>query len=151
MGNWLLATGLIAGEPQRGSILFFLIARRRQNLSDVGLKTCEVDCVFFYIRAFWGACKCTWKYWSISTNSPAQQEIKVVHDKWMSLIACGSIQEDNIFLRVWLFYCVSNFVDSRMWVPRYRWCQSYFMRFFFCLGVFSSSEVLGKITSIPTE
>ena len=58
-----------------GSCLFFIIARRRQNLSDVRLKTCAVDCVF-YIRAFRGACECTWKYWSISSNSPAQLEIK---------------------------------------------------------------------------
>ena len=51
---------VIAGEPMRGSTLFFIIARR-QNLSDVRLKTCAVDCVF-YIRAFRGACECTWKY-----------------------------------------------------------------------------------------
>ena len=58
---------LIAGEPLRVSILFFIIKRRRQNLSDVRLKTCEVDCVF-YIRAFRvrGVCECTWKYRSIS-------------------------------------------------------------------------------------
>ena len=37
---------MIAGEPQRGSCLFSIIARRRQNLSDVRLKTCAVDCVF---------------------------------------------------------------------------------------------------------
>ena len=45
---------IIAGEPWRGSILFFIIARRRQNLSDVKLKTCTVDCVF-YIWAIQGA------------------------------------------------------------------------------------------------
>ena len=33
-------------------------ARRRQNLSDVRLKTCAVDCVF-YIQAFRDACQCT--------------------------------------------------------------------------------------------
>ena len=46
----------------------------RQNLSGVRLKTCAVDC--FYIRALRGACECTWKYWSISSHSPAQLEIK---------------------------------------------------------------------------
>ena len=30
----------------------------------------------FYIRAFLGAVECTWKYRSISSNSPAQLEIK---------------------------------------------------------------------------
>ena len=46
---------------------------------------------------------------------------------WMSVITCGSIHEDHEwfskktrFFCVWLFYYVSNFVDSRMEVPRYR-------------------------------
>ena len=30
----------------------------------------------FYIQAFRGACERTWKYWSISSNSPAQLQIK---------------------------------------------------------------------------
>ena len=46
-----------------------------RQLSDVRLKTCTVDCVF-YVRAFRGACDRTWKYRSISGNSPAQLEIK---------------------------------------------------------------------------
>ena len=37
---------LIAGEPWRGSCLFFVIGRRRQNLSDVRLETCAVSSVF---------------------------------------------------------------------------------------------------------
>ena len=57
------------------SCLFFIIVRRRQNMSDVRLKTCTVDCVF-YIRALRGACECPWKYRMISSNSPAQLEIK---------------------------------------------------------------------------
>ena len=48
-----------------------------------------------------------------------------------------TLEEDKRFLCVWLLYYVSNFAES------------YFMRsFFFFLHVFSSSEVLGKITSI---
>ena len=61
---------IFAGEPQRGSILFFIKARRRQNLSDVRLKTCAVECVF-YIRALVQG-ECTWKYRSISSNSLTQ-------------------------------------------------------------------------------
>ena len=54
-----------------------------------------------------------------------------------------TLEEDKGFLCVWLFYYVSNFADSRTEVPRYRSSQSHFMRFFFSLSVFSSSEVLG--------
>ena len=42
-------------EPKRGSSLFFTIARRSRNLSDVRLKKCTLDCVF-NIWEFWGAC-----------------------------------------------------------------------------------------------
>ena len=70
----------------------------RQNLLDVRLKTCAVDCVF-YIQAFRGACECTWKYRSISRNSPAQLKIKDMYDKqgeiWMSPITCGSIHQGH--------------------------------------------------------
>ena len=62
-----------------------------------------------------------------------------------------TLEEDKGFLCVWLFYYVSNFADSRTEVPRYRSSQSHFMRFFFSLSVFSSSEVLGKITSIRSK
>ena len=91
---------------------------------------------------------CTWKYWSISSYSPAQPEIKDNGDKWMSLIARGSIhlvmtlEEDTRCLCVWLLYYVSNFPDSPMKVPRSSstsWDHLF-------LSVFSS-EVLAKITS----
>ena len=63
-----------------------------------------------------------------------------------------TLEEDKRFLCDWLFCYVSNFADSRTEVPRYRSSQSYFTRsFFFCLSVFSSSEVLGKITSIRSK
>ena len=63
-----------------------------------------------------------------------------------------TLDEEMRFLCVWLFYYVSNFADSRTEMPRYRSSQSYCMRsFFFCPSVFSSSEVLGKITSIRSE
>ena len=75
---------IIAGEPQGGSCLFFIIARR-QNLSDVRLKTCAVNCVF-YIRAFRGACD----FDRLSRSARNQG-----HDKCMSLIACGSIHEGH--------------------------------------------------------
>ena len=103
--------------------VFFIIARRRQNLSDARLKTCAVDFVF-HIRVFRGACECTWKYWSISSNSPAR------HDKWMPLIARGSIHEGHEWFSddsrgrrdFYVFGCsiVYNFANSRMKVPRYR-------------------------------
>ena len=82
----------------------------------------------------------------------------------MSLITCGSIHEGHGWfndyrysrgrqemLCVWLFYYGSNFADSRTEMPIYRSSQSYFMRSFFCLSVFSSSEVLGKITLIRSK
>ena len=63
---------------------------------------------------------------SISSNSPAQLEIKDMHDErseiWMSLITCGSIQghewfsDDSLGRRdfcVWMFYYVSNFAAIR--------------------------------------
>ena len=63
-----------------------------------------------------------------------------------------TLKENKVVLCIWLFYYVSNFADSRTEMPRYRSSQSYFMRsFFFCLSVFSSSEVLGKITSIGSK
>ena len=80
----------------------------------------------------------------------------------MSLIACGSIHEGNKWFsddsrgRQEMFMCLAalfmraGFADSRMKVPRYR-SESYFMRSFFLLSVFSSSEVLAKITSIRSK
>ena len=92
---WILEL-IIAGEPWRGSILFFVIPRRRQNLSDVKLKTCAVDCVFLYL------------------GIPLHQR----HDKrgeiWLSLITCGSIheghewftlEEDEIFMCFAVLLC----------------------------------------------
>ena len=75
--------------------------RSRQNLSDVRLKTCAVNHVFISghsgVLAAWGPCECTWKYRSISSNSPAQLEIKDNKrgEIWMSLITCGSIHEGH--------------------------------------------------------
>ena len=42
-----------------------------------------------------------------------------------------SLEENKIFLCVWLFYYVSNFADSRMEVPRYRSSPSSWDHFFF--------------------
>ena len=50
-----------------------------------------------------------------------------------------TLEEDRRFLYVWLLYYVSNFPES------------YFMRSFVFLSVFSSSEVLSKITSIRSK
>ena len=58
-----------------------------------------------------------------------------------------TLEEHKRVLSVWLFYCVSNVADSRMEVPRYKIS----IKSFFCLSVFSSSEVLGKITSIRSK
>ena len=83
-----------------GSCLFFIIEKRRQNLSEVRLKTCAVDCVC-YIRAFRGACKCNWKNRSSSHSPfPASRSARNQgHDKrgeiGMSLITCGSIHQGH--------------------------------------------------------
>ena len=56
-----------------------------------------------------------------------------------------SLEEDKRFLRVWLYYYVSNFADSRTEVPRYRSSQSYLLHeMIFFVSVFSSSEMLSK-------
>ena len=59
-------------------------------MSDVRSETCAVDCVF-YIRAFRGACECTWKYYRSISKIRGNQG----HDKrgeiWMS--PCISIVE----------------------------------------------------------
>ena len=60
-----------------------------------------------------------------------------------------TLEEDKRFLCVWLFYYVSNFADSRMEVPRYQSSPTSWDHFF--LSVFSSSEVLAKITSIRSK
>ena len=73
----------------------------------------------------------------------------------MSLSACGSIHEGH----EWLsddsrgrenFYCVSN-LPIREWRYQDISIKSYFMRSFYFLSVFSSSEVLAKITSIRSK
>ena len=116
---------------------------------------------FFCIRAFRAACECTWKYRSISSNSPARSARNQGYDKrgeiWMSLIStCGSIHEGHEWFsdysrgRQEIFMCLAVLL-----------CEQ-FCRFanggakisiksvllheitFFCLSVFSSSEVLGK-------
>ena len=80
----------------------------------------------------------------------------------MSLITCGSIHQGH----EWFSYDSRGRRDfyvfgcSIMWaiLPIREWrygakisIKSYFMRSFFCLSVFSSSEVLGKITSIRSN
>ena len=65
---------LLASPSEAAACLFFIKARSGQNLSDVRLKTCAVDCVF-YIRAFRGACDLNARG-NISSHSPAQLEIK---------------------------------------------------------------------------
>ena len=64
-----------------------------------------------------------------------------------------TLEEDKRILCVWLLHYVSNFADSRMKVPRYRSSPTLRLHeiIVFCLGVFSSSEVLAKITSIRSK
>ena len=88
------------------------------------------------------------------------------HDKrgeiWMSLITCGSIHEGHEWFshysrgRQEIFMCLAVLLceqfcrfangGAKISIKSYR-----FMRSFFCLSVFSSSEVLGKITFIHSE
>ena len=80
----------------------------------------------------------------------------------MSLITCGSIHEGpewfcdylgerkEIFMCLAVLLCVQfcQFVNGGAKIS----IKFYFMRsFYFCLSVFSSSEVLGKITSIQSK
>ena len=88
------------------------------------------------------------------SNSPAQLEIKDRINKslWLFVEVFMKVMNGLVmrFLCVWLLYYVSNFADSRMKVPRYRWSPISWDLFFF-LSVFSSSEVLAKITSIRSK
>ena len=59
-----------------------------------------------------------------------------------------TLKKGKRFLCVWLLYYVSNFADSRMKVPRY---QVLLHEIIFFLSVFSSSEVLAKLTSIRSK
>ena len=79
----------------------------------------------------------------------------------MSLITCGSIHEGHEWfsaesrgrqeiLCVWLLYHVSDFYRFANGGAKIS-IKSYFMRSFFFLSVFSSRQVLGKITSIPSK
>ena len=79
----------------------------------------------------------------------------------MSLIACGSIHEGHEWFsddsrgRQEIFMCLAallceqfcRFANEGAKIS----IKSYFMRSFFFLCVFSSSEVLGKITSIRSK
>ena len=86
--------------------------------------------MFFDIRAYRGACECTWKYRSISSNIPAQLEIKdnKRSEIWISLVTCGSIHQGHKWLVMTLrktrdFYV---FGCSIMWaiLPICEWrCQ----------------------------
>ena len=76
----------------------------------------------------------------------------------MSQITCGSIHEGHEWFsdysrgRQEIFMCLAvllceqfcRFVNGGAKIS----IKSYFIRSFFCLSVFTSSEVLGKITSI---
>ena len=62
-----------------------------------------------------------------------------------------TLEEDKRFFCVWLFYYVSNFADNFANGGARISIKFYFMRSFFCLSVFSSCEVLGKITSIQSK
>ena len=80
---------------------------------------------------------------------------------WMSPITCGSIREgrewfsDDSRGRQEIIMCLAvllceqfcRFSNGGAKVS----IKSYFMRSFFCLSVFSSREVLGKITSIRSK
>ena len=103
-----------------------------------------------------------------SSNSPAQLETKDTIDevkygclqllvevfiKVMNGLVI-TLEEDKRLLCVWLFYydllCdqFCRFANGSVKIS----IKFYFMRsFFFCLSVFSSSEVLGKITSIRSK
>ena len=68
----------------------------------------------------------------------------------MSLITCGSIHEGHEWFsddsrgRQEIFMCLAALLCEQF-------SGSYFMRSFFFLSVFSSSEVLGEITSIRSK
>ena len=55
-----------------------------------------------------------------------------------------TLEEDKIFLCVWLLYYVSNFADAKIY-------QVLLHEIIFFLSVFSNSEVLAKITSIRSK
>ena len=97
--------------------------RKSQNLSDVRLEACAVDCVF-YILSFWGACECTWKYQAISSNRTSHSARNQGHDKrgeiWMFPITCGvfnkvmnglvmTLEEDEIFMCLAALLCEQFF------------------------------------------
>ena len=63
-----------------------------------------------------------------------------------------TLEEDKRILCVWLLHYVSNFADSRMKVPRYRSSPTLRLHeITFFISVFSSGEVLAKITSIRSK
>ena len=80
----------------------------------------------------------------------------------MSLITCGSIYEGHEFFsdysrgRQEIFICLAvllckQFCRFANGGAKISISQFYLMRSFFCLREFSSSEVLGKITSIRSK
>lgn len=79
----------------------------------------------------------------------------------MSLVTCGSIHEGHEWFsndsrgRQEIFMCLAVLLCEQFCRFAYGGAKisikSYFMRSFFCLSVFSSSEVLGKITSIRSK
>ena len=52
-----------------------------------------------------------------------------------------TLDEDKIFLCVWLLYYVSNFADSRMKVLRYRSTPSHEIIFFFSVYTLITAAV----------
>ena len=143
-------------SPSEAAAYSLLIARRRQNLSDVRLKTYAVDCVFY----IW------WMYVKISIDFGQKSCLarNQGHDKrgeiWMSLITCGSIHEGHEWFSLFLSRKTRDFYMfgcSIMWtiLPIANRGAKISIKsvllheiIFFCLSVFSSSGVLGKITSI---
>ena len=79
----------------------------------------------------------------------------------MSLISCGSIHEGHEWFsdysrgRQEIFMCLAVLLCEQFCRFTNRGAKisikSYFMRSFFCLSVFSTSEVLGKVTSIRSK
>ena len=87
------------------------------------MKTCAVDSVF-YFRAFRGTCECTWKNRSISSDSPAQREIKdtINEVKYGRLLfTCGNIHEGHEWFsndsrgRQGIFMCLAVLLQIRGW------------------------------------
>jgi len=72
-----------------------------------------------------------------------------IHQGYERVILVMTLEEDKIFLCVWLLYYVSIFADSRKGLGSKISMKSFFMEIIFSLSAFSSS--LGKNTSIRSK